>query len=107
MDKNMVINYPIQGTAFHCLLWSFIQINKISIAEGWRSRLIGQVHDSMVLDVHPDELNHVASTIQRVTCKDLPKAWSWIIVPLEVEADLCPVDASWADKQPYKLPEVN
>jgi len=58
------------------------------------------------LDVNPDELEEVAQIIRRVTCKDLPAAWKWICVPLDVEADLGPVDGSWNMKEAYKLPEV-
>lgn len=104
--RNEIINYPIQGAAFHCLLWCFIQITNIMIKEGWRTRLIGQVHDSILFDVHPDELLHVAKTVRRVTTVDLLKAWKWIIVPLEIEADLCGIDESWSKKQPWKMPEV-
>ncbi len=106
IQKNQVINYPVQGAAFHCLLWSFIQIDRISQEENWDSRLIGQIHDAVVLDVHPDELEHVGRTIKRVTCVDLAKAWKWITVPLDVEASLCEVDGSWAVKESWKLPEV-
>lgn len=98
MDKKQVINYPVQGAAFHCLLWSFIEVDKIAIAEGWDSRLIGQIHDSMILDVNPSELDHIVKTIRRITCKELPNAWKWIIVPLDVDMEICPVDASWVDK---------
>lgn len=101
MRRNECINIPIQGSAFHCLLWSFIQVDRISREQKWRSRLIGQIHDAMVLDVHPDELDMVASTVHKVTCEDLPKHWTWINVPLEVEAEVCPVDRSWNEKQDY------
>ena len=101
MRRNECINIPIQGSAFHCLLWSFIQVDRISREQNWRSRLIGQIHDAMVLDVHPDELDMVASTVHKVTCEDLSKHWTWINVPLEVEAEVCPVDSSWNEKQDY------
>lgn len=103
MGKNNVINYPVQGSAFHCLLWSFIELDRIMREEKWDTRLIGQIHDAIILDVNPRELDHVIKIIHRVTTQDLPKAWKWIIVPLEVEADLCPVDASWAQKQEYEF----
>ena len=70
--------------------------------ENWDSRLIGQIHDSILLDVHPDELEHVIETVRRVATVELPKMWKWIIVPLAVEVDVSPVDGSWADKQSYK-----
>ena len=104
--KNELLNAPIQGAAFHCLLWSFIQVDRISQEEKWDTRLFAQIHDELLTDTHPDERETVVKTIQKVTCKDLPEAWPWIIVPMDVEADLCPVDGSWNMKESYKLPEV-
>jgi DNA polymerase-1 len=103
MGRNDCINYPVQGAAFHCLLWSFIELDKISRKEGWRSRLIGQIHDAIVFDIYPPELETILRIAQRVTCEDLPKAWKWINVPLEVDAEICDVDASWADKKKLEL----
>ena len=99
MGKNDCINYPVQGAAFHCLLWSFIELDRIMRKEEWKTRLVGQIHDAIILDVHPKELKHVLKVIKRVTCKDLPDAWRWINVPLDVEFELCDVDTSWADKK--------
>ena len=56
----------------------------------------------MILDVNTDELDHVAKTIQRITSKDLLEHYSWIIVPMEVEMELCPIDASWMKEEVYK-----
>ena len=101
MGKNDVSNYPVQGAAFHCLLWSFIQIDKTLISQNLRTKLVGQIHDAILLDVHPAELEHVAKLVKRITCQDLPNAWDWIIVPLDIEMELCDVDSSWADKKKY------
>jgi DNA polymerase I-like protein with 3'-5' exonuclease and polymerase domains len=104
MRKNEVINYPVQGSAFHCLLWSFIQTDKIMLKEKWDTKIIGQVHDSLILDVAPDELSHVVNTIKNVTCVDLPKAYSWINTPLDIEADVSGVNQSWAFVNSYDIP---
>jgi len=104
MSKNDCINYPVQGAAFHCLLWSFIQLDEEMRKRKWRTRLIGQIHDAIIFDVYPDELEQVLEVTQQVTCKKLPEAWKWIIVPLEVDAELCDVDASWADKKSIPMP---
>jgi len=104
MRKNEVLNTPIQGTAFHCLLWSFIQVDKLSRKEKWDTKLIGQIHDSMLLDVNPKELNEVAKKVQDISCNELSKAWPWLNVPLEVEAEICPVDRPWADKTDWEIP---
>lgn len=103
MGRNEVINYPIQGAAFHCLLWTLIRVDEIAQEEEWDSRIVNQIHDALLLDVHPDELEHVARTIHYVATVELPAEWTWIVVPLEVEAKLCPVDHSWADERPFEL----
>ena len=104
MGKNDCINYPVQGAAFHCLLWSLIRIDAMIRKYNWKTRIIGQIHDAIVFDVYPPELEIVARNIRLVTTGDLPRAWNWINVPLDVEADLGDVDASWADLKPYELP---
>ena len=73
MGKNEVINYPVQGAAFHCLLWSFIDLDHRMREEKWDTKLIGQIHDAVVLDVHPDELDYVSKVVKEVTCVALPK----------------------------------
>lgn len=105
MRKNECINTPIQGAAFHCLLWTFIEIDRIAREENWDSRPVGQIHDAIVLDVAPTELDYVFETVRRVACEDIRKAWPWIIVPLDVEADICPVDGPWSEKETYQRKE--
>ena len=92
--RNQTFNLPVQGAAFHCLLWAFIRVDEIMREEGWDTKLIGEVHDDMMLDVHPDEEEHVDATIHRVVSEELPKAWPWIIVPLRIEINTGPVDGS-------------
>jgi DNA polymerase I-like protein with 3'-5' exonuclease and polymerase domains len=103
MDKRQTGNWPIQGTAFHCNLWSFIQADKSMVKEKWDTKLVGQIHDSIILDVNKDELKYIAEKMHKITSIDLPKTWTWIIVPLEVEMDLCEIDAPWADKKEFKF----
>ena len=95
MRKNEIVNYPIQGTAFHCLLKTFIRTDEIMRKEKWDSRLVGQIHDSMVIDAHPDEVEHIRGTLNRIVREELPRAWPWIIVPLEIEMETFGVDSPW------------
>lgn len=103
MGKNESINHPIQGTAFHILLWSFIEVDKAMILEKWKSRLIGEVHDSMLLDVHPDELKKVIETINDIIKNKLKKHFEWINVPIDIEINVGEVDGSWATMRPYYI----
>jgi DNA polymerase I-like protein with 3'-5' exonuclease and polymerase domains len=103
MSKKQACNYPGQGSAFHCLLWSFIEADRIMLDERWDTKIVGQIHDSILLDVLPSELNHVVKTLHRVTCKDLPEAWKWIVVPLEIDMELCEVDKPWSSKDKFNF----
>ena len=103
MKKNEVINYPVQGSAFHCLLWSLIRLQK-ELEEGpWQSLIIGQIHDSIVLDVVDIELQDLLSLISRIMTKEIVEAWPWIIVPLRIDAEAGPVDGSWYEKEKMKI----
>ncbi len=99
MSKNEVINYPVQGAAFHCLLLALIIITRRCIEEGLRSRPIGQIHDSIVSKVHREEYNYYLKMCYDVMQKEVPKIWPWIIVPLEVEIETSPLEKSWYEKK--------
>lgn len=97
MSRNDAINYPVQGAAFHCLLWSLIEVDKKLMEMNFDTRIIGQIHDAIVLDVAENEYNEVVSLIHKIICKELPNHFKWINVPMEIEIEAAPVDASWAD----------
>jgi len=103
MSKNDVSNYVIQGPAFHCLLWSFIRLDEFIREYKLNSRIIGQVHDSIVFDVHPDEREELIKLVRDVTTVLLPKAWDWIQIPLDVDFEICGVDESWAEKRKLEV----
>lgn len=95
MDKNDAINYPVQGASFHCLLWSLIRLNRWLKETGKKTCIIGQIHDSIVLDADPSEVNEVLAKANQIIMQTIRAIWPWIIVPLEVEVELTPVDGSW------------
>ena len=95
MSINNVLNYPIQGAAFHCLLWSFIEMNKLLMKYKFDSQIVGQIHDAIIFDVLPDELESLQALIRKVTCQDLLEAFPWINVPLDIEIEMAGVDESW------------
>jgi len=102
MARNKVINMPIQGPAFHCLLWSLIEINNWLKLTNKKTKIIGQIHDSMVMDVHCKEVNEVMQKCEQVMTKDIVTYWPWIIVPLVIDAEFTPVNGSWYEKEEVK-----
>lgn len=106
MAKNDVINYPVQGSAFHCLLWSVTRINAILRKRKMKSRIIGQIHDSCVADVAISELTEYMRIVKRVMTVDIRKVFPWLIVPLAIESDITPPNGSWADKKETTFDEA-
>lgn len=97
MDKNNAINYPVQGAAFHCLLWSMNRIHFLLKTYKMKTKIIGQIHDAILFDVSPPELEEVKSIVTQVMTESLPKAWSWINIPLEIEFEEGKINESWAE----------
>jgi len=100
--KNQVLNYPIQGAAFHCLLWTLIQLIKEMRKKKMRSVVVGQIHDSVVADVHRAEVDDYVEMVTRIAQQDIMQAWKWITVPLVIEAEVA--EDNWFNKAPYQKP---
>lgn len=103
LNRNSVTNYPVQGAAFHCLLWSLIQMNKALRKYKMESMIVGQIHDSLIGDVKPNELGNYLEMIEEITTVKLRKHFDWLIVPLEIEYEIAPDNGSWFDKREVKF----
>lgn len=101
--RNDVINHPVQGTAFHWLLWTLIELNKWLKKEKMRSMIVGQVHDSINSDVHCDERDAYIAKVQELTSDGLRNHWKWINVPVVIECEESPPGGSWYDKKKVEL----
>jgi hypothetical protein len=100
-SKNQVLNLPIQGSAFHIELLAVILILEYVRKYKMKTRIIGQIHDSTIASVPPDELQDYLGALHHIITKTIPKRWPWIIVPVEVEAEVCQVGESWAGKKQW------
>lgn len=97
LTRNQLYNYPIQGTAFHVLLWAMIQIHGQSVAEEWLSYVMWQVYDAMPLAIHPSEQQYVLSTVDDIMVDKAQEYFPWINTPLKVEMEITGVDGTYAD----------
>lgn len=102
-NRKEVINYAVQGAAFHCLLWSLVQLNKRLKKNKMRSKVVGQIHDSILGDVHKDEVQDYLQMVHHIMTIELPELWKWINVPLEVEAEVSPLGGTWFDKKKVEI----
>lgn len=96
LSRNDINNYPIQGSAFHCNLYTFIKLNKEIKKRKLKSKLIGQIHDSIIIDACTKEVPLLMDLLKNIACVQLRKEWKWINVPLEIEANVFEPDAHWA-----------
>jgi DNA polymerase-1 len=101
LSRNDVINYPVQGSAFHCLLQSLIWLQKAIDNRGMDALLIGQIHDSILADVAVECVPAYVDLARKIMTQKLPAAWDWIITPLEVEVEVAPPGRSWYEKKVY------
>jgi len=100
MRRNQVLNLPIQGPAFHCMLWTLIQVNRILKKSKMGPFIIGQIHDSIAFDnMEEAQAKDLRAIVDEVATKKLPAKWPWIIVPLKVEYEISKPDQPWSMKE--------
>lgn len=107
LNHNQIINTPFQATASHCLLWSLTQLNRLRKTENWKTKIIGQIHDSGVYDVVPDEEEYVLAKTYGVACNRIRNRFSWLVVPLDIEIDITDIDGAWSTKKTFDFKENN
>jgi DNA polymerase-1 len=95
MGRNEAVNYPVQGPAFHLLLKTLILV--VQRIRSWPSKVVSQVHDSLLIDTPLDRVPALVEMVRRIDAEELPRIWPWIIVPLRDEAKVSEVDGSWAN----------
>jgi DNA polymerase-1 len=99
-SRNFFLNAGIQGPCFHILLETLIRAVDEFKRKRMKALVVGQIHDCILVDLPPNELQDVLDIIQRIMEKDIPRDWPWVIVPLAVEADIVDVGSSWWFKHP-------
>ena len=92
-------NYPVQSFATADIVpISLIYIDKLLTANKLRSCVVNTVHDSIVIDVHPQEKEKVLQVISAANCKLIEiinKRWNIDFnIPLLLEAKIGP---NWLD----------
>jgi DNA polymerase-1 len=92
--ERMAMNAPIQGTAADIMKLAMIGVHSKMKEVGLRARMLLQVHDELVFEVPPDEVDELAALVREVMENDLHLA-----VPLVVDIQ---VGENWRDTAPYR-----
>lgn len=87
-ERNAV-NAPIQGSAADIVKLAMVAVDKAMTAANVQSRMILQVHDELVFDVHKDE-----QELMKALVKEAMENAVSLVVPMEVEMELA---HNWLD----------
>ena len=82
------VNYLVQGTSADILNERLIEVHK-ALAET-KSRVLLQVHDEIICEIHEDEIRTIPDIVQNLLKENS------LNIPLQVDMELC--DPSWATK---------
>ena len=84
------INMPIQGSSADLIKIAMVQIARVAREENWRTKLLRQVHDELVFDLHHEEKDHVLEIVRDRMKNALPH----LRVPIVVDTGL---GANWLE----------
>jgi len=62
--REKVLNMEVQSTGFNILVSSIVEVQKLILARKMITQVVAQVHDSMVLDVAPQESEDVKELVR-------------------------------------------
>ena len=93
--ERMAINTPIQGSSADIIKLAMINLDRELKSGGYRSRMLLQVHDELVLEVPEDELDTMVRLVPRV----MSNAYK-LAVPLKVDVK---VGRNWLEMEEVEL----
>lgn len=82
-DERNAVNAPIQGSAADIIKIAMINIQQLLKRESYKSKMLLQVHDELVFDIHKDELDILKPRIKF----EMENAYK-LSIPLDVEMDV-------------------
>ena len=101
-NATQILNYPVQGFSADLVQLACIRAFRLFKAENIRSKLILTVHDSIVVDTHPDEIEQVKSILTEAMTKvgeESEKLFNYkLVVPLDIEIS---GGINWLDQEEY------
>ena len=78
--ERMAVNMPVQGSAADLIKLAMIKIDMKMLEKNMKSKMILQVHDELVFEVSPDEIQ----TLSKIVKEEMESAMS-LCVPLKVD----------------------
>ena len=82
LAERNAINAPIQGTSADIIKLAMINVSRRLDAEGMKSRMVLQIHDELMFDAVPEEVDH----LQKIVTEEMENVIS-LSIPLTVECN--------------------
>jgi hypothetical protein len=76
-----------KNCSFHLLLHTLIKVNAFIKKNNLKTKLIGQIHDSLVASVPKDEIEIYHNGVSKIVA-NLKNNFDWLIIPMEVEIEI-------------------
>jgi uracil-DNA glycosylase family 4 len=86
MNAREACNYPVQGTSFHLLLYVGYELMRAMQKLGMKTKLIGQIHDSLIADIPIEELAQYTALLNKIM-GTLQDVFPWMVVPMKIEME--------------------
>jgi DNA polymerase-1 len=97
----IIKNYPVQGFGADCVMLARLNCRKLLHASSLKAKLIGTIHDSIVIDCPNNEVERVAEILKQ-SIEDVPRMikqiWDYdFILPLTCEIKYGPNKSKMLD----------
>lgn len=89
--ERAAINSPLQGTAADIIKLAMVALDRRLREEGWKAKMVLQVHDELVLDAPPEEIPALANLV-----RECMSQVASLRVPLKVDVE---VGSNWAEME--------
>lgn len=80
-------NFKIQSLGADITMWSMTQVDNELIKRKMKSMVIGQIHDSVIIDSHPSETEVICKILYEVMEVRANKIFSFLKIPLKVDIE--------------------
>lgn len=96
-------NFKIQSLGADITMWALVTVDKILTERKLQSFVIMQVHDSIVVDTHPDEKQEVRKILHDVMVEKANALFSFLWIPVKIDIE---EGSNWNDTHKIDLKEV-
>lgn len=93
-------NSKIQSLGADLTMWSMGTVDNVLVKKKVKSMVIGQIHDSLMLDVHPKEIEQVAEIVHTTMVSVANRKFSFLNIPLKAKIESA---YRWSDLKEMKV----